>query len=180
MQTVKFSKILINRNKSIFKNLEYFSELVDLYRLYGKYLNDDYQKEVDIIEALIETIERCENYFWIILTKNTNEFVGFVFLDNWVGNKSTAHSAEITTCFEKKYWGNYTKYCAKKFINYCFKKFMLKKLKAVIYPDNFRVINLLKSSGFTKEAELKAETMRNDKLQDVHIYSIIKGENNEI
>ena len=48
----------------------------------------------------------------------------------------------------------------------------LKKIKALVYPDNLRVKTLLKNSGFVKEAVLKNETLRNNKLQDVEVYSV--------
>ena len=43
-----------------------------------------------------------------------------------------------------------------------------------MFPDNFRVKNLLKYSGFVKEALLKGETIRGGDLQDIEIYSIFK------
>jgi RimJ/RimL family protein N-acetyltransferase len=42
------------------------------------------------------------------------------------------------------------------------------------FCPNFKVKTLLKKSGFKKEAILKAETIKNAKLQDIEVYSIIK------
>ena len=109
-----------------------------------------------------------------VINKKNGKLAGFVFLDNWTGDSNDVHSAEVTTCFNPIYWGNYTKICAKKFIKYTFKKFKLKKLKAHIFPQNFRVKALLKRSGFKKEAVLKAETLNNGQLQDIEVFSIIR------
>ena len=99
---------------------------------------------------------------------------GFVYLDNIIGNNKKYHSAELVTCFDKNYWGIYTKICAYCFLRLIFQKYGFEKIKALIYPENFRVKNLLLHSGFSKEALLKNETKRNGKLQDIEIYSILK------
>ena len=46
------------------------------------------------------------------------------------------------------------------------------KIKALVYPENFRVKTLLKLTGFEKEALLKNETLRKGKLQDIEVYSL--------
>ena len=71
-----------------------------------------------------------------------------------------------------KYWGDYTKKCAKLFLNFCFERFGFYKIKALVYPENSRVITLLKHAGFEKEALLKNETLRNNSLQDIEVYSV--------
>ena len=101
--------------------------------------------------------------------------MGFVFLDNFVGNKEQMFSAEITTCFDKKAWGNFTRYCAKFFLKMCFDNFGLYKIKAQIYPDNFRVRNFLKSCGFEYETTLKNETLRAGKPQDIEVYALYRS-----
>src|SRR5574344_1271209 len=148
----QFVKLIINRNRKIFRNIKYLPSVIHLYERFSKYLNDDYFNLS--IDGLIDLIEKNGNYFWVILDERTKKFTGFVFLDNWTGEKNNPHSAEVTTCFEPEYWGDYTKICARQFIKYCFKKDKLKKLKACIFPQNSRVKNILKRSGFKREALL--------------------------
>jgi RimJ/RimL family protein N-acetyltransferase len=112
-------------------------------------------------------------YFWIITDRNFN-FMGFVYLDNFVGKRNCLFSAELTTCFDKKAWGIFTRYSAKFFLKYCFDKLGLYKVKAQIYPQNFRVKTLLKNSGFIYEATLKNETLRAGKPQDIEVYSLYR------
>ncbi|MBQ3310624.1 GNAT family N-acetyltransferase [bacterium] len=168
---IKFVKLKIDRINKQFKNITFIEDVFRLYQKYNRYLNDDFVKEKSLLDVVINTIERNTPFFWVIL--KDNKFAGFVFLENIIGSDKNIHSAEITTCFKKEYWGHFTGLAAKKFIKYCFKKLKLKKLKAIVYSENFRAFSILKSAGMSLEAELKAETMKNGKLQDVKIYSIL-------
>lgn len=173
----KFIKIIINKSDKEFKNIQYLPQIIKLYQRFENYLHDDYfiQKYDNSVDSVLSLVEKTSPYFWAIIHKKSAKLAGFVFLDNWVGSQNNFHSAEITTCFNPIFWGNYTKFCAKKFIKYCFKKYNLKKLKATIFPQNFKVKALLKRSGFKKEALLKAETLRKGELQDIEVYSIINN-----
>lgn len=172
----KFVKVIINRQKRIFRNIEYLPQIIKLYEKFSKYLHDDYflLKQKTSVDAVIDLIEKVSPCFWVVIHKDTSKFAGFGFLDNLVGASDNLHSAEVTTCFEPEFWGKYTKESAKKFIKYCFKKYRLKKLKAYIFPQNTKVKMLLKRTGFKKEALLKSETLKNGELQDIEVYSIIK------
>lgn len=173
---MKFIKIIIDKKKLEFKNTMYLANVVSLYQRFSRYLYDDYftNNSNDLIKSVIKLVEQTSPYFWVIIDKKTNQFAGFGFLENIVGTKGNFHSAEVTTCFEPLFWGAYTKSCAKHFIKYCFKKYGFKKLKALVFSENSKVIRLLMESGFKKEATLEGETIKNGKLQDIDVYSIIK------
>lgn len=174
----KFIKLVIDRSKNEFRNIQYIPQVIRLYEQFSKYLHDDYflEDKKSSVDAVIELIEKTSPFFWGVLDNKTSKFAGFVFLDNWTGSFDKSHCAEVTTCFHPAFWGDYTKICAKKFIKYCFKKYNLKKLKAYVFPQNLKVRGLLKRVGFKKEALLKSETVKNGKLQDIEIYSIVKSE----
>ena len=106
-------------------------------------MDDDYaQDKLNLADYFANLILRTTPFFWVI---TENDIVsGFVYLDNIIGNSSQLHSAELTTCFDKKFWGNYTKICAHIFIKHIFQKYNFIKIKALVYPQNFRVKNLLK------------------------------------
>lgn len=173
----KFIKIILNRKRKEFRNIQFIPDVITLYERFSRYLNDDYFDKKSSVDAIIDLIEKTSPYFWIIIDKKSSKFAGFVYLDNWVGAGKDFHSAEVTTCFNPVFWGKYTKFCAKKFINYCFKKYKLTKLKAYVFPQNQKVKTFLKVIGFKKEAVLKAETIKNNELQDIEVYSIIKEKN---
>lgn len=143
--------------------------LSQIHERFYKFMEDDYNKD-----TLAGTIDKVYPFFWEVWTAE-NELAGFVYLDNITGNDKKFHSAEITTCIHPKYWGIFTKYCAKIFLKQCFDKFGFEKIKALVYPQNFRVKKLLNDSGFIKEAVLVNETKRNGKPQDIEIYSIFRN-----
>lgn len=173
----KFIKIIIDKNRKEFKNIQYLPQIILLYERFSRYLHDDYflQDQISSIDAVIALIEKTSPYFWVIIDEKSSKFAGFVFLENWVGAKNKFHSAEVTTCFSPSFWGSYTKACAKKFVKYCFKKYKFKKLKAYVFPQNLKVKTLLKKTGFKKEAVLCCETVKNGELQDIEVFSIVRG-----
>lgn len=172
----KFIKVIISRKKREFRNIQYLPQIIKLYERFSGYLHDDYflESQKSSVDAVINLIEKTSPFFWVIMDGKSSEFSGFVFLDNLVGAGRNFHSAEVTTCFEPSFWGEYTKICARKFIKYCFKKYKFKKIKAHIFPQNFKVKTFLKKTGFKKEAVLRAETFKNGVLQDIEVYSIIR------
>lgn len=168
---IKFVKLRINKAEKIYKNIGFLEFVYYLYKKFKKFLIDDYANK-DLLDEIIDIVEKATPFFWVIL--DNNDFAGFVFLENIVGNENKFHSAEVTTCFKPEYWGVFTKKVAKKFVRYCFKKYKFKKLKAKVFKENFRTAAILQAAGMKFEAELKAETMKNGKLQDILIYSVIK------
>lgn len=172
---IKFIKIVIDRKNQSFRNIQYIPQIIALSGKFARYLHDDYffENQKSLVEEIINLIEKTTPFFWAVLDKKTNRFAGFVFLENWVGAKNNFHSAEVTTCFSPEFWGKHTKICAKRFVKYCFKKYKLKKLKAYIFPQNFRVKPLLKFAGFKREAVLRGETLKNGELQDVEVFAVV-------
>lgn len=173
---IKFKKIKIDKHNNIFQNIQYLENIYNLFTKYKNYLSDDYSKSMDLFDEILQLI-KTSPFFWVIL--NDEEFAGFVYLENIIGNKNRFHSAEITTAFERKFWGKFTKICAKKFLLYCFKKLKFKKLKALVFKENVRTEALLRDCGMRLEALLRGETLKNNKLQDIKIYSIIRGKKHE-
>ncbi len=149
----------------------YFEQALFLYVKYSKFMDDDYALNgLSIYEYFYNLVLRNQSFFFAIVEGDIVS--GLVYLDNITGDSERLHSAELTTCFDRRFWGGYTKYCARVFLEYCFKKYGFVKIKALVYPENFRVKTLLKSAGFEKEALLKNETIRNGKLQDIEVYSV--------
>ena len=151
----------------------YFEQALNLYKQYCKYLDDDFAiNGSEVRDYFAELIRRTSPYFWVITEGNVVS--GVVYLDNLIGDDAKLHSAELITCFDKRFWGVYTKMCAHVFLRYLFNNLGFEKIKALIYPENFRVKYLLLYSGFKKEALLKRETVKNGKLQDIEVYSVFK------
>lgn len=168
---IKFKRIVLDKKQGILPNIRYFPQIVILYQKYSKFLNDDYFDKKDVIQSMLDLIEKTTPYFWVITAGKNEDFAGFVFLDNFIGNEKILHSAEVTTCFLPDYWGDFTKICSRKFFKYCFLHYGFKKIKACIFPQNSRVRGILKQSGFISEGILKSETLKNGKLQDVEVFA---------
>lgn len=160
----RFKQIILN--PCLCSDLHYIPNIISCYGQYSKYLFDDYAP----LNGLVSIFEACPN-FWVITDKSDN-FMGFVFLDNFTGNGQVNFSAEITVCFDKKAWGSFVRYSAKIFLKHCFDYFGFYKIKALVFPDNFRVKTLLKQTGFEYDTTLPSETLRNGKVQDIEVYSI--------
>lgn len=171
----RFKQVFLNFDRQIFINTENISDLFFLYLKYSKYLDDDFAYDgKPLYKYFLQNIEQLSPYFWIITDEKTNRSAGFVYLDKLTGDSRTIHCAEVSACLFKNYWGGFTYDTAKKFFGMCFNELNLKKVKALIYPQNFRVKTLLKKCGFKKEGFLKSETIRSGKLQDIEIFSLIK------
>lgn len=153
-----------------FKNLRFIPDIIRCYKKYSKFLQDDFVQNDGISYVM-----RSSPYLWAITEICSGKFMGFVSLDNFAGNGLINYSAEISACFERRAWGNFTKYCAKFFLKKCFDSFGFYKIKAQIYPENHRVKSILKSAGFKYETTLLSETLRYSKPQDIEIYSIYKN-----
>lgn len=171
----KFLNLIIDRAHSRFENTEYLSNVIFLYMRYARFLNDDYAPEINY-SNIIAKIESCGSLFFIVLDSSGSDFAGFIYIDNLIGNSEILHGGEITVCFEKKYWGKFTKCVADKFFDYCFNILKFKKIKAQIYPFNSRVRALLKYSGFKKDGILRGETVKNGELSDVEVYSLLNSD----
>ena len=153
-----------------FFSLRYIPQILACYNRFSKYLQDDFTGcTKDIIPKLL-----FSSFLYAVLSYD-DTFMGFVFLDNFVGNNSVNYSAELTTCFEPKAWGVFTRYSAKIFLKKIFDEFGLYKIKVLVYPQNYRTKVLLKSSGFKYETTLKNETMCAGKPQDIDIYAIYRN-----
>lgn len=173
---IKFAKIIIDKNNNEYRNLHFLPEVFSLMLKYERFLYDDYFKKDDLVKCLFEMVEKSGRFFWAVVDGDTNDLMGFAYFDNFIGNSDNLHSAEINTCFSRKYWGYQTRLAGRKFIKYCFKKYGFKKIKATVFKENKMVKGLLSYLGFKKEALLKAETIKNNRFQDVEVYSILRRE----
>ena len=167
----KFRRLDLNTLSGSSLDLHYIPLVKNCWDKYSKYIQDDFSlvKNSGSFLNLLKSV-----MFWVVLDYEEN-FMGFVFLDNFVGNDDRLYSAEITTCFDKKAWGSFTRYSAKFFLKMCFDEFGLYKVKGQIYPDNFRVKTFLKDCGFTYETTLIKETLRDRKPQNIEVYALYRS-----
>ena len=174
-QLFRFERLVVDRSRMVFKNLKYFSPLLKLYLKYIRFLEDDFSLFAENpFDALLAYLEQTSPHFYLVLSGD--EVCGFFALEDIVGKNNDLYSAYVVTCFDKKYWGTFTKYAGRAFVDFCFNQLGLVKLKAFVYPQNYRVRGILNSCGFQKEALLKAETLKNGKEQSLEIYSVFNSQ----
>ena len=158
---------------SILKSDNYENEVVALANGAKEYLEDDFtDHKTSFLAYFTDLVERLSPFFWAVVDEN-DLLAGFIYLENFTGIKGRLYSAEITTCFNQKYWGHFTYLTGLIFLDYAQNILGLKKLKAVIYKENFRVKTLLKKLGFEKEALHRSETIKNNKPQDIEEWGFI-------
>lgn len=166
----KFVQVIYKPSLNLFSNLHYIPQIKSCYKKYAKYLQDDFAL---FHEDIYLYLEQSFPFFWVVLNYQ-NEFMGFVMLDNLCGGKNILYSAELSVCLDKQGWGDFARYSAKIFLKKCFDELGLYKIKAQVFPDNFRTSSILKSSGFKYESTLKSETLRFGKPQDINIYALYR------
>jgi RimJ/RimL family protein N-acetyltransferase len=84
-------------------------------------------------------------------------------------------NAEIGYWLGEKYWnkGISTK-ALKAMIQYTFRNFEVIRIFAHVFESNIASIRVLHKCGFSEEACLKKSIIKNNKIQDCYIYSILK------
>ena len=89
---------------------------------------------------------------WAIIRKEDNAFIGKCGLSHLPDNSDV----EISYILDEPYWGNgYASEIAEATLDYGFDKFVLKRIVALVYPQNNPSIKVLEKIGmkYEKEAE---------------------------
>ena len=117
----RLSPVLVNIQEPALINPDIMTKLFFLYLRYSKYLDDDFAADGrSLFGYFIENTERLLPYFWVVFESNTMRPAGFVYLDKISGDSNTLHSAEVSACFFKEFWGGFTYKTGRKFLKICF------------------------------------------------------------
>lgn len=158
----------------------YLPEILHLFERHKNVLLDDYYSSdfYERLKEILELINAVSPHFYVILCEE--EFMGFVYLENWIGSTQKLHSCCASVCVAKEFRGAKALEAGKIFIRELFKVHNLHKIKAETFAHNHLGANFLKKLGFSKEATLKHETLKNGKYIDIYVYTIFNlGDNNE-
>lgn len=171
----KFLRVCLDAEKNRVENVQYFPDIVELIKSNHDRLFDDYSGfcPQDAAARALEFINSCYPCFWAVVDARSREFAGFIFLDSWVGSAGRFHSAAVTTCFRKKFWGPFVRRVGRLFTRFVFRKFGLIKLRAEVFASNPLARRALTSAGFRLEAVLHAETFAGGVLEDVAVFSLL-------
>lgn len=170
----KFLKVALDVDNNRLENVLLFPEIVELLKANHDKLFDDYCGFTDdnAPQKVMELINKTTPCFWAVIDRDTDEFAGVIFLDNWIGAIGAVHSACVTTCFRKKFWGKFVKRAGRMFTRYVFRRCGLKKLKAEVFASNSLARGVLDSLGFRFEALLCRETLVSGVPQDLALFAL--------
>ncbi|MFC5045061.1 GNAT family N-acetyltransferase [Aquimarina hainanensis] len=122
----------------------------------------------------LKTYQKKEGLFWVLIEKNTDQFIGdFSF---WKVNRRNSR-AEIGYSLHPDFWGKgYMKEAMKTILHFGFTKLKLHSIEANINPDNNNSRKVLKGIGFQKEAYFREHYYYNGEYLDSEIYSLLEND----
>jgi RimJ/RimL family protein N-acetyltransferase len=86
-------------------------------------------------------------------------------------------NAEIGYWLGEEFWGNgFMTDALQAMVNYSFKNFPILRLYATVFESNVQSMKVLEKAGFLKEAIFKNSIIKNDKVINEHIYSLLKSD----
>ena len=125
---------------------------------------DDYRKE----QKRESRIERA------IVVRNTQQFIGRCALTNinWAHRRS-----EVSCAFQKQFWGNkFANESLREVLRYAFSELNLHRIEAQLWPDNGRMLSVLRSLGFVKEGLLKGHFQYKGTFGDTTVCALLNPE----
>lgn len=145
-------------NYSIKKNLR------DLFPF--PYLIEDAQSFLELVSAGV-----MGHVFAIV---SNNNFIGIGSLIPQ--NHEHRINAEIGYWIGEPYWGRgYATVAVKLLVQFAFENLDITRIYAYVYGFNNASMRVLEKSGFQKEAILQSSVMKEGKLYDEHLYSILNN-----
>lgn len=167
----KFTKLNLDPKNLKEEHIASFLSILKLVCLHRHALFDDFVQKPPV-EHVLEIIEQYFPYFWVVETKESGEFAGFIYLYDLIGDKTLIHSATVATCFAKPFWGKPCRHVGRMFLAYCRDKLGIKKLKAECFSSNRYVTTFLRNLNFKKEGVLKNETIVLNRPEDLILWAI--------
>lgn len=149
-------------------SLIFIFDFIKLLKKYKHRLFDDVSSFNDI-KSIYNFIISLNGFLWFIVDPSKNKLAGFIFLDGWWAN---GYGVDISTCFDKAYYGQFVRETGKIFIPYVFKTYNIKKLQAQVYSTNLVTTKLLYDLGFEYAGTFKKHTIVNNKVVDVMFFDI--------
>ncbi|WP_420602343.1 GNAT family N-acetyltransferase [Flagellimonas sp.] len=147
---------------------------VDKYNTLG--IPKDIEETKEVIRPLIEAqkSEKRKSYFWKIVVKNTDIFIGIAGI-NLSLNKFKL--GEIYYKLLPSSWGNgYATEVSKTLIKSGFKDFNLHKVEAGVSTDNIASIRVLEKSGMTREGLRRKILPIRGEWKDNYHYAIVEDD----
>lgn len=110
-----------------------------------------------------------EAYPWAICDRS-GEIVGYISL----GLEARHAKAELGYWIGETYWGKgYATEAASEVLSYALEVLKLNRVGATVFPHNLASVRVLEKLGMKKEGHLRAYVVKNNKPEDIIVFSII-------
>jgi len=146
----------------------------DLMIFFGFDTWQELSKEKDKFEKGISTYNRSFLNFQMI-DKQTDRIVGWCGFHTWYTEHNRAELGYMLRDEESKGKGLMTE-ALESIIEYGFNEMKLTRIEAFVGPDNEPSQRLLKHFGFVKEGQMREHHLKNNKMEDSIIFSLLKRE----
>lgn len=147
------------------KNYKYIENFKKLHSKYSKFLTDDFSSKENIFSDIYNKFGK------LIFIEFFGEFMGFVYLYDWIYNKDEYFSVTITAAIEKKFWGRRVELCAQEFFSLLHQKYKFYQILAEVYENNKRVLGILKKLNFSLLYTKKNATKVGGILTSINIFA---------
>lgn len=147
------------------------SESVTKY--YGKYPMENLSEAEDLILKFHKAFYEQKSIRWGIELKETNRIIGTCGFHCWNKNH---FRAEVGYELGEAFWNKgYATEAISSILIYGFEFMDLKRIEAIVYPENNPSEKLLLNLGFEHEGLLKKYANFRDRQQDLNIFAILKS-----
>lgn len=147
------------------------SESVTKY--YGKYPMENLSEAEDLILKFHKAFYKQKSIRWGIELKKTNRIIGTCGFHCWNKNH---FRAEVGYELGEAFWNKgYATEAIYSILIYGFEFMDLKRIEAIVYPENNPSEKLLLNLGFEHEGLLKKYANFRDRQQDLNIFAILKS-----
>lgn len=150
--------------------LEVFSS-EEVMKWYGMYPLAEMESVIQIIESFRTSFAEKKSIRWAIELKVTGDVMGTCGFHN---HNQTARRAEIGYELNERYWGRgYIKEAIKAMMDFGGETLNLRRIEALVYPENKASHSALESLGFKEEGLLRDYAYFRNVYQDLIMYSWI-------
>ena len=154
--------------------------------LFDNYSKDEVKDQLGLAtdEEVIKEKEKCKGGYstydrtivhFKLIVKETNEVIGGCGYHNWYPGHSKAELGYVLTRDENKRKG-YMSEAISTILEYGFNFMHLNRVEACIGPGNIASLSLIRKYGFTQEGYLRQHFIRDGKIEDSMIFSLLKEE----
>lgn len=146
----------------------------DVMQYYGSDKFTDPEQAAGIIRAFGEGFASGQAIRWGIVLKESGKLIGTIGIHNW--NKRVER-AEIGYELHPDYWRKgLAKEAVYAVIDHSFNELGIKRMGALVFPENKVSAGMLQKMGFLKEGLLRAYLHQEGRSHDSFMFSLLKTE----